>query len=303
MAVFTIKGGTVVKVEAKGAHEADIKKGGLRTLIKLLTAEIGCEDVFKQVEAKQLQQQIKSQSGFEDSTTVGTKRGKGGKYNNVSQSSLNSGRDGGGEYNTSIFASDNIINEVANADGEPLYSEESIDFADGQFDDGLNHVVNSKREVMADGKVIVTKVLEDGRIVRETYDKDGKILSKRANKGPVDPEKIRSKRASMFEEMHPDKRAGMDKIMGLMKNLPDHEVKGVMEAIIKIFMAKGSIKVPAHIAKEIEKLPETLKENMNELAKELAQSGGGINLDMSKVSAADQKILNEKPPPIRKMGE
>lgn len=93
----------------------------------------------------------------------------------------------------------------------------------------------------------------------------------------------------------------MDKILMAIRVCPDDEVKGVLEQILKIFTSKG--KIPLSLQKEINKLPPALKENIIELAKEFEATGGGISLDFTKVSKEDQKILNEKPPPVRKFDD
>ena len=51
--------------------------------------------------------------------------------------------------------------------------------------------------------------------------------------------------------------------------------------------------------KELNKLPEELRENMQDLAKEMESAGTGVKLDINKISKDDQKVLNEKPPPVR----
>ena len=60
-----------------------------------------------------------------------------------------------------------------------------------------------------------------------------------------------------------------------MRTCPDNEVKPVLEQICKLFSSKGVI--PLALQKEINKLPEAMKESVLELAKELEASGGGIH--------------------------
>jgi hypothetical protein len=301
IATFSLKNGAItLKVQTKStADEMAIKNGGLRALIKILAEELGIENIFAKVQAA-TQAQATTNAGAKDYTgndsearTMATNRGKGGK-GIISQSSMNSNRADGVDHNCSIFASE-IIDEQ-NCDGE--MSSESIDFIDGQYDDGLGPVKEVKSEKQADGTTIRTSVLADGRVVKEVISKDGKVLSKRASKNSVDGKKAGERRKSQFEELPTNKKKAMDQFLNRMSMAPDDEIPDIMVDVLKIFEGKGEIN--AALQKEIAKLPPSVRQNITELAKEL-EGAGGVKLDMTKVSAKDQAILNEKPLPVRKL--
>jgi hypothetical protein len=213
IATFSLKNGAItLKVQTKStADEMAIKNGGLRALIKILAEELGIENIFAKVQAA-TQAQATNNAGAKDYTgnesearTMATNRGKG-TNRVISQSSMNSNRADGVDHNCSIFASD-IIDEQ-NGDGE--MSSESIDFVEGQYDDGLGPVKEVKSEKQADGTTIRTSVLADGRVVKEVISKEGKVLSKRASKNPVDGKKAAERRKSQFEELPTNKKKAMD---------------------------------------------------------------------------------------------
>lgn len=291
IATFALKNGAItLKVTTKSsADEMAIKNGGLRALIKILAEELGIENIFAKVQAAS----NKYIGNDSEARTMATNRGKGTK-GNISQTSMNSNRADGADHNCSIFASD-IIDEQ-NGDGE--MSSESIDFNDGQYDDGLGPVKEVKSEKQADGTTIRTSVLADGRIVKEVISKEGKVLSKRASKNPVDSKKAAERRKSQFEELPTNKKKAMDQFLHRISLLPEDDVPEIMVDVLKIFEGKGQI--DAGLQKEIAKLPPSIRANITELAKEL-EGAGGVKLDMTKVSAKDQAILNEKPPPVRKL--
>ena len=69
-----------------------------------------------------------------------------------------------------MFGSE-IIDE--DYDGEPMYSEKSLD-----PNEVLAPVMNQKIIKNKDGTKTIIKQLEDGRIVREVVDKNGKVIKK-----------------------------------------------------------------------------------------------------------------------------
>lgn len=292
LATFTLKTGIVIKIDPQNpTYEAELTKGGLRHLLKLLTTELGIEDVLQMAENRQMNQ-LNNKSMVQDQTMASTRRS--GKKGNESQSSILSPR-GDREHNSSLFASE-IVDEIG-GDDEPMYSEKSVD-----SNEVLAPVVNQRVEKQKDGTKVIVKVLEDGRIVREVVDKKGKVISKKISEEPVNADSVERKRQEVYEDMTVSQQRTLNKIMMLLKNIPDSEMKKVTEFIEKFL--KGMQTVSSQVAKQLEKLAPEAKQNMTDLAKELEGSGGkGIKLDVSKVSKKDLEVLNEKPPPVRKMGD
>lgn len=112
---------------------------------------------------------------------------------------------------------------------------------------------------------------------------------------------------SIIDDLEPPKKNAMDKFLMLIKNTPVEEITDKMAQIMKIFgkdlaenMAAG---VSLKVAKQLSGMDEEMKNSLNDVAKEIAKAsgGGGVQLDISKLTEEQKKVLLEKPPPIRKL--